>query len=81
MESSPKKPTTECSILYVLVGPHIGRFQATVFTGTLPKPWDEVVVCRKSDDNPQNNLHLIIVEMMNLREIRMAGCVLCMVKM
>jgi hypothetical protein len=52
-----------------------------VFAGALPKPRDEVVFCRKSDDNPQKSLHLVIVEMMNLREIRMVGYVLCMVKM
>lgn len=59
-------------------GRHIGLLQAAGFAGALPKPRDEVVVCRKSDDNPQNSLHLIIVERMNLREIRMVGCVLCM---
>jgi hypothetical protein len=62
-------------------GGHIGLFQAVVFSGALPKPQDEVVFCRKSYDNPQNSLHLVIVEMMNLREIRMVGYVLCMVKM
>jgi len=62
-------------------GGHIGLFQAAVFAGALPKPRDEVVFCRKPDDNPQNSLHLVIVEMMTLRKIRICGYVLCMVKM
>jgi hypothetical protein len=51
------------------------------FARGVSKPLDEMEVWRKSDDDPQNSLHLIIVRMVKLREMWMVGCVLCMMKM